>query len=75
MTESVRRRLRQLERVLGVGDVCTCGRVRVSYIDADWLPGRESESEQERCAVCGLVVPVIEVQYVSDWRGVGVPAR
>ena len=72
MTESVRRRLRQLERVLGVGDVCKCGRVRVSYIDADWLPDDESEPEPERCAVCGLAVPVIEVHYVSDWRGVAV---
>ena len=75
MAESVRRRVRQLERALGVGDVCTCGRVRVSYIDADWMLPEERESMPELCEVCGLPVPTITVQYVSDGRAVGEPVR
>lgn len=70
MAESLRRRLRELERVIGADGVCQCGRCRVSYVDGDWLPGRESKPEPERCPVCGLPVPVVVVEYVSNWRGV-----
>ena len=70
MSESVRRRVRQLERVRGsLAGECACGRARVSYVDADWLPTREAEPVAEICPVCGLPVPVIEVHYVQDWRG------
>lgn len=76
MAESVRRRVRQLERVSGsLAGECACGRVRVSYVDADWLPTREAEPVAEVCPVCGLRVPTIVVQYVSDWRAVGEPVR
>jgi len=75
MSESVRRRLRQIERVLGVSDVCSCGRARVCYVDADWLPTREAEPVAEVCPVCGLPVPTITIEYVSDWRAVGEPVR
>ncbi len=66
---SVRRRLRQLERALGCEAMCSCGRWRVSYVDADWLPEEERHREPERCPVCGLPVPEVVVRYVHDWRG------
>jgi len=70
MAESVRRRVRQLERVSGsLAGECACGRARVCYVDADWLPTREAEPVAEVCPVCRLPVPVIEVHYVQDWRG------
>ena len=76
MAESVRRRVRQLERVSGsLAGVCSCGRVRVSYVDADWLTEEERESAPEVCAVCGRRVPTIVVQSVGDWRAVGEPVR
>lgn len=72
MAQSGVKTLPELERM---GDVCTCGRVRISYIDGDWLPNLDDDKEAERCAACGCAVPVVVVRFGSDWRAVGEPVR
>ncbi len=60
------RRVRQAERVSG--EVCKCGRVRLSFVDE-----REAECGQDaprRCEVCGGLVPavVVRVGELATWR-------
>lgn len=62
MAQSGVKTLPELERV---GDVCTCGRVRLSYVDGDWLPNLEDSKEPEACAACGCAVPVVVVRFGS----------
>jgi hypothetical protein len=61
-----RERVRQAERVSG--EVCRCGRVRLSFVDE-----REAESGQDAaqaCEVCGGLVPVVVVRVdeSATWR-------
>lgn len=74
---SVQRRLRRLERALGVGsgEVCECGGVRLSFIEgAEWRGEAEGEVPVV-CERCGKPRPVVEVRFVesAEWRGMAVP--
>lgn len=60
------RRVRQAERVSG--EVCKCGRVRLSFVDE-----REAECGQDEpqvCERCGGLVPVVVVRVgeLATWR-------
>jgi len=52
------------ERRAEASGVCTCGRVRLSYVDG-WPPNAEDWREPERCPQCGRLVPVIVVRFLS----------
>ncbi len=61
-----RERVRQAERVSG--EVCRCGRVRLSFVDE-----REAECGQDApqvCEVCGrpVLVVVVPVDELATWR-------
>ncbi len=65
-----RERVRQDERAArcAPGEVCRCGRVRLSFVDE-----REAESGQDAaqaCEVCGGLVPVVVVRVdeSATWR-------
>jgi len=72
MSRDVRRRVREAEHALGGrGDVCKCGRVRVSLLADGWRGGIDDEREAPAtCPVCGLPVPVVQVLFdeVAEWR-------
>jgi len=60
------RRVRQAERVSG--EVCKCGRVRLSFVDE-----READCGQDAaqvCERCGGLVPVVVVRVgeLATWR-------
>lgn len=65
-----REHVRQDERLAGHagGQVCRCGRVRLSFVDE-----REAdcgEDEPQVCEVCGGLVPVVVVRVdeSATWR-------
>ena len=65
-----RERVRQDERAArcAPGEVCRCGRVRLSFVDE-----REAECGQDApqvCEVCGRPVPVVvvPVDELATWR-------
>jgi hypothetical protein len=60
------KRVRQAERVSG--EVCRCGRVRLSFVDE-----READCGQDEpqvCERCGGLVPVVVVRVgeLATWR-------
>ncbi len=71
MSGDVRRRVRQAEHALGGrGDVCQCGRVRVSFQSDGWPYGEARQDAPQVCERCGRPVPVVEVLFdeVAEWR-------
>lgn len=76
---SSKSRIEAIERAVGYrsGEVCACGRVRVSVADG-WRGNMGDEIDgPEICPRCGLPVPVVRVEFVelATWRAEGSPHK